>query len=58
MTSTKEKLREIIKELKRYAKQNEVGSKDYFNWNSAYACSARAVAIEQRRMIKILQGLL
>ena len=47
----------LIKELRRCAKQNEIDVKPYDPWENDVV-GARAVASEQRRMIKILRTIL
>jgi hypothetical protein len=49
-SSLQQKLKEVITDLKRCAKQNEIDA-----WKSF---QAEAMAAEQRRMIKILKGLI
>jgi hypothetical protein len=54
----KDSLKAVIKDLQRCAKQNEMDGKPRWGW-SCYDDSFRAsaVASEQRRMIKILKGM-
>lgn len=50
---TKEVLQKLIADLRRCARQNDADAKPYDPWDPEYV-GAKAVATEQRRMIKIL----
>jgi len=52
----RDKIKAIIQNLERCAKQNEADANAPGGWDSRDCAQAEAVAREQRRMLRILKG--